>query len=122
MIAKMMKGATPSTAGRCVALNRRRSRGVAAAGPDFAGPASRAVSSAAAMLLYVRTDCAIPLFGDHRLGGVLLLDGGENRLGVILRRRQGVQQLLRDLASLGERIEPYRVAIALQPAELSFIG
>ena len=73
-------------------LEPRLGRPAPTTGPGFPGPASGAISMAAVMLFHVRTNRGIPLLGDHLLGGVLLLDGGEYSLGVVLRRRQGIQQ------------------------------
>ena len=55
------------------------------------------------------------------LGRGLLVEGREHGLGVVLGRRQLVEQFLRDLAGLGHVVEADRVAVALQPAELALV-
>ena len=91
MIAKTMNGATPRTSPRRGAWNRWLGSPAPTTGPGLPGPASGAISMAAVILFHVRTNGGIPLLGDHLLGGILLLDGGEHSLGVVLRRRQGIQ-------------------------------
>jgi hypothetical protein len=70
----------------------------------------------------VGADHRVPLLGDRVLGRALLVERREHGLGVALCRRQGVHQILRDQALGGEIVEADRVAVALQPEKLAFVG
>ncbi|MPM10105.1 hypothetical protein SDC9_56429 [bioreactor metagenome] len=72
-------------------------------------------------LLDVRADDLVPAGDDRFLVRALLVERGEIGLGIAFGRRQGVDQLLRDLAGGGHRVEARRVAIALQPEVLALV-
>src|SRR5690606_32782194 len=115
---KTMKGATPSRLAGASPRRASRDR----AGPGFPGSAPMAAAVAAGLLSDVGADDGVPLRGHHLAVGVLLLEGREHGLGIEFGRRQLVQHLLRHLAGGDQLVEAGRMAIAIEEAELAFVG
>ena len=97
-----------------VMLPRRLSAPVSVPRPGLAGTGQRIGS-----LGDVGTDGRIPATSD---GGLVRIDLFQRReIGLLIRgsRGQCVQQVLRDLAGGGHRVAARRVAVALQPGQLT---
>src|SRR3569833_2288867 len=73
------------------------------------------------VLLDIGSDGRIPALGDDVLGGRLLVEGREHRLGIERRVRELREKVLGNGFLAGEVVEADRVTVAGEPADLAFV-